>query len=80
MPQHVRGDVEVLVWGQMGVGLLGNALQDEEGLRPVQPLAAPGRKQGSRHVAPLIIWRFQEHSAENIWLEEMTDWHTYLLL
>jgi hypothetical protein len=59
MPQHMRGDVEVLIWGQMGVGLLGDALQDEEGLRPVQPLAAPGRKQGSRHVAPLLQPRIE---------------------
>ena len=26
VPQQVRGDVEVLVWGQMGVRLLGDAL------------------------------------------------------
>jgi hypothetical protein len=38
----MRGDVEVLIRGQMSVGLLGDALQGEEGLRLVQPLAASG--------------------------------------
>jgi hypothetical protein len=53
MPQAMGGNVEVLVWWQMGVGLPGNAFQDQKRLRAVEPLAPPGRKQGSRYVAPL---------------------------
>jgi hypothetical protein len=43
----------VLLWGEMRVGLLGDALQDEKRLRAVEPLAAPGQKHGSRLFATL---------------------------
>jgi hypothetical protein len=58
MPQAMGGNVEVLVWWQMGVGLPGNAFQDQKRLRAVEPLAPPGRKQG-----PGTSPRFPRHSS-----------------
>jgi hypothetical protein len=52
--QEVRGDDEVLIGRQMGLGLPGDAFQDQKRLRAVKSLAAPGQKQGSRLFAPLL--------------------------
>ena len=43
----------------MRIRLLGHMLEVEKGLRPAQPLAAPGRKQGARHVSPLLQPRIE---------------------
>jgi hypothetical protein len=44
MPQDIRGDLEVLRRREVGVGLLGNASQDDERLGAVEPLATAGAK------------------------------------
>jgi hypothetical protein len=53
MLQTMGGNAEVLVWWQMGIGPPGDAFQDQKRPRAVGPLAARGRKQRSRYVAPL---------------------------
>ena len=53
MAQDVWGDDEMLIGRQMGIRLPGDAFQDQKGLRAVEPLAAPGQKDGSRPFAPL---------------------------
>ena len=39
---------------QMGIGLLSDALEDDKGLRPVQPFAAPGRERWVQVLSPLL--------------------------